>query len=356
MAARALRHDWWDNLRSDYGYTLIATGHNADDNEETLMLNLFRGSSPRGLRAMSTLGDRIFRPLLGLNRRDILSLLRDFYKIYNIRIEGFPEGYVTDSSNLSCDYRRNFLRNKIIPLLAEEWEGLHKALQTDIDFQKEAADINDYFINKFLVDHRVAERKQLKWDELKSFPAPTTLLYYWLHPYGATKSVAREIASHIPTGNDLTKMTGTIWKLSEDKEILASTDGLQIRESLPYEIRIPESSDWIRFNSGEISADSIKKAGKNEIYVPHSPENYEWRRTSPGDRIRLFSADAEKKRSKLVSDVMREAGLTLSQRESFPLLINKNSGEIIWIPGIRRAGYDLISPESREIFYLKWPK
>ena len=122
MACRELRHEWFREKLRETGFQRIATGHNADDNIETFFLNALRGSGSRGLRGMDKDTGIIWRPLLSFHRNEILDYLKDN------RLE-----FVVDSSNLENDYRRNILRNKIIPLMKEEWKGFDSALDKTIN-------------------------------------------------------------------------------------------------------------------------------------------------------------------------------------------------------------------------------
>ncbi len=87
---------------------IIATAHNADDNLETALLNLARGSGITGISGIPPVRDNIIRPLLAVTRAEIESFLKG---------EGLS--FVTDSTNLSDDYTRNKIRHNIVPLLAE---------------------------------------------------------------------------------------------------------------------------------------------------------------------------------------------------------------------------------------------
>ena len=107
-AARTLRYAFLyreaDRLHCD----VIATAHNADDNAETLLLNLVRGTGAAGLSGIPPVSGKLRRPLLGCTREEILSYLR---------AQQIP--FVEDSSNLSDDYRRNRLRHRVVPVLRE---------------------------------------------------------------------------------------------------------------------------------------------------------------------------------------------------------------------------------------------
>ena len=88
---------------------LIATAHHADDLAETVLLNILRGSGLKGLSGISAKRGNIIRPLIDVDKEDILSYAKE---------KGI--GFVTDSSNLENDYTRNKLRNEILPLLKRE--------------------------------------------------------------------------------------------------------------------------------------------------------------------------------------------------------------------------------------------
>ena len=103
MAARELRYTWFGQLLRAEGFTAVAVAHNADDNAETLMLNLLRGTGTRGLRGM---GDRpgIIRPLLGTTRAEI----REWMTAHGC-------AWREDSTNADCTPKRNRIRNEVFP-------------------------------------------------------------------------------------------------------------------------------------------------------------------------------------------------------------------------------------------------
>lgn len=104
-AARVLRYTW---LRS-VSPGKLATAHNADDNAETVLLNLLRGAGPRGLGGIPPRRENVVRPILTCTRAEIETLLQR---------EGLP--HVEDSTNASDGCLRNRLRHRIMPLLREE--------------------------------------------------------------------------------------------------------------------------------------------------------------------------------------------------------------------------------------------
>ena len=104
-AARSMRYGVFDDF--SHGKKL-ATAHNANDNLETLILNLSRGTGIKGIAGIPPVRGNIVRPLLAVTRAEIEEFLRQR-----------EQPFVTDSTNLSDDYTRNKIRHKIIPLLSE---------------------------------------------------------------------------------------------------------------------------------------------------------------------------------------------------------------------------------------------
>ena len=111
-AGRKVRYAIFEQYREKLGAQYIAVAHNADDQAETMLLNLCRGTGIKGMGAMRRISGRIIRPLLGTRRQEIEEYLRRL---------GQP--WKTDGSNLTDEYARNRLRHKVMPALEEVHEG-----------------------------------------------------------------------------------------------------------------------------------------------------------------------------------------------------------------------------------------
>ena len=105
-AARSLRYEFFAQAREESGACRIATAHNADDNLETVILRLARGTGLKGLCGIPPVRDDIIRPLLCVSRAEIEAYLAE---------NGIP--HREDSSNLSDDYARNRVRHHVMPVL-----------------------------------------------------------------------------------------------------------------------------------------------------------------------------------------------------------------------------------------------
>ncbi len=108
--ARLLRYGFFDKIMKENGIPVLATAHNADDNLETLIFNMTRGSGARGMRGIPRVrecaGGIVVRPILDMTKKEILAYC-----------EENSLSFVTDSTNTDTDYSRNLIRAKVIPLL-----------------------------------------------------------------------------------------------------------------------------------------------------------------------------------------------------------------------------------------------
>ena len=96
MAARELRYQWFEKIRKEYQADVIAVAHHQDDSIETILLNLIRGTGITGLLGIRPRNGAIVRPLLCINREEIIRYLQNI-----------GQDYVTDSTNLEDEYTRN---------------------------------------------------------------------------------------------------------------------------------------------------------------------------------------------------------------------------------------------------------
>ena len=118
LSARELRYEAIETIRKKIGYNKVATGHNLDDNVETFIFRLLRGTSVTGLRSIPKTRENIVRPILDFEKSEILSFLKN--KNYK---------YIIDYTNNKNDYTRNFIRNKIFP----DFENINPNFRQKID-------------------------------------------------------------------------------------------------------------------------------------------------------------------------------------------------------------------------------
>ena len=163
-AARILRYEAFAKETGDDDAAVIAVAHNMDDQAETMLHNLFRGSSLNGLCGIKPVRDNIIRPLLCVSRKEIEAYLSE----RDIK-------YCTDESNLTDDYTRNKLRHNILPYVTENING--GALRNMFSVSEDLALAHDYF--KGEVDRAYADTVNKGMGTLEIIMDK----YELLHPY-----------------------------------------------------------------------------------------------------------------------------------------------------------------------------
>lgn len=186
MAARDLRYAWFDSLCTEYGYQAVAVAHNANDNAETLILNLLRGTGMRGLCGMSLISD-----LPCCESKQLVSgatLIRPILECTRKMIEGYALvnrlSYREDSTNALSDYKRNRIRNEVFPIFEKINPSFVRTLNREMGYFTEAAEIVGDYCASLGGLESAGEGRAISVSELLSHKHWRYLLYYMLEPYG----------------------------------------------------------------------------------------------------------------------------------------------------------------------------
>ena len=164
--ARTLRYDWLTTVALEVGARWVATGHTADDQAETVLHRLIRGTGIAGLSGMARRrplcdGVEVVRPLLATSRTDVLEYLRAHHQDYR-----------TDSTNLDAAFTRNRIRHELLPLLKTFNPRVVEALTRLADQARAATEERETYLTRFL-DRcelpRAGERVILDASELRRF-------------------------------------------------------------------------------------------------------------------------------------------------------------------------------------------
>lgn len=196
MAARDLRYGWFGELCNGHGYTAVAVAHNANDNAETLFLNLLRGTGLRGLCGMSLVSEHnVIRPLLQVTRKQI----EGYALAHGVR-------YREDSTNASSEYKRNRIRNEIFPIFEKINPSFVQTLNREMGYFTEAAEIVDDYCSRAAVYRSfpvIPGSLPVLPGQTGNFSIPTAtllahphwryLLYYMLEPYGFNSATLASI-------------------------------------------------------------------------------------------------------------------------------------------------------------------
>lgn len=197
MAARELRYKWFGQLCSQYGYPAVVTAHHADDNAETMILNMVRGAGLKGISGMSPVSalpyaeGLLLRPLLTFTRKQI-----------DGHVFAWKVPYREDKTNSSVIYRRNSIRHEVFPVLERMNPSYVRTLNREMAYFKDACDIVDDWCRARLQDVLVPGAAQLtiSTPALSGIPQWRYLLYYILEPYGFNSSTLESLESLLTSG------------------------------------------------------------------------------------------------------------------------------------------------------------
>lgn len=175
MAARELRYGWFAELCRVKGFSALSVAHNANDNAETLILNLLRGTGIKGLHGMAAVSEiqiQIFRPLLEFTRKQI-----EGYVFAN------KVPYREDSTNSTSDYKRNRVRNEVFPIFEKLNPSFVRTLNREMEYFSEVHQIVQQWCEGFR-DSIVNPKGNISVSALLKTPHWKYILYHFLQPYG----------------------------------------------------------------------------------------------------------------------------------------------------------------------------
>ena len=184
MAARELRYGYFEELRTDWQFDKIAVAHHRDDNVETLLLHLVRGTGLKGLTGMRYRNGYVIRPMLDTSREEIERYLAR---------EG--QSYVTDSTNLETEAVRNKIRLEFLPILKTVNPSILDTLQDTIRHLEDAYTLYNIAVEDLKA--RICRNNRIDIQALKTIPAARTILFELLSAYGFNRVQAEEVFNHL---------------------------------------------------------------------------------------------------------------------------------------------------------------
>ena len=359
MAARDLRYRYFAQLAKDIKADGICVAHHRDDNVETVILNLLRGSGVDGLAGIAPKNGIILRPLLCISRQDILDYLQ---------LQG--QDYVTDSTNLEDDALRNRIRHHVIPLL----ETVNPAAKENIaqtakylrqakmmleglmgDHQTDGCE-EDSCTARDLNNHVISLQKQ----SIIKAPSPEYMLHSELGKYGFHGDVIDDIYTSLTAKEG---GVGKVWKngsymLAIDRNqllvtALAALDTIQSERPFSF----PEEGN---FNLGKSLKIKLHRYLRTADFTPSKSSHLvtldadkvsfplTYRLCEKGDRFYPFGM----KGSKLISDYLTDRKRNVVQKMK-QHVITDSQGEIVWLIGERTSDRSKITDQTQIILEIE---
>ncbi len=308
-------YHWFEQLRRDMDADGICVAHHRDDSVETVLLNLIRGTGLRGLTGIQPRNGYILRPLLCLSREDIERYLHER-----------NQPYVTDSTNLEADVRRNRVRLQLVPLLKTLNPAVSDNIQQTACHLTEAQKVLD------AVNEEFKSRNILELSMLSKYGSSEYVVFEWLKNYGFNGTQAQQI---------LTAETGRVFSSSMGYDLLRDRDRLIVESSLkPLKpLRIPEEGTYVMEDGTRIT---LKETIVGSDFLPSKEPHRATldadkvafpltvRRVEPGDSMQPFGMQGRK----LLSDLMTDLKMTLFEKRRQLVVVDAN-GLIVWLVGLR---------------------
>lgn len=356
-AARRIRFHFFKTLLVKYGARKIALGHNADDQVETILLRLFRGSGLKGLKGMLPIREkRMIRPLLETWRREIES-----YALEN------KVPYLVDSSNLKKDYLRNRLRLDLIPLIEKEYQPNFKELvlktsaflrEEDDCLEREAEGACDRLIREEddAVSLKFSEfrslQKAMQWRVIqkmlgKVYRGETEEeeeAWFAIDPvYKRLRHPPPSFSAELPHGFCLEKRYDRVIlkkgrvKLIPPFEIDLLTPGQTLIKEIEREV-------WVEELDGKQRQEDLPHSSET-AYLDYQRLQFPLRMRNfrPGDRFQPLGVRGEQK----LKEFFIDHKIPRHERPGVPLLI---SGErVVWVVGHRISDEVKVDEETQKI-------
>lgn len=361
MAARDLRYAWFEELRQQLGYDIIAVAHHADDQAETFFINLLRGAGLNGLKGMKPQNGVIIRPLLWASREQI--------RQYAV------ESQITwheDHTNAESVYLRNKIRNQLLPTFDELQPEARQGLYKSLEHLSAENELYRALLKEKLAQivEREGEIQRLPYSKIikaevpepsvpelvEGVEGPTSsfqLLFEWLRQYGFNTDQCHFIYDAIGTGVGNQYCSAThrlvigryelqLYEIKEKKD-----DEIQIgigeEEILsPFHLcfsKLERTADFIIDKSSEVA-----QLDADKIQFPLILRHW-----LHGDRFHPLGM----KGSKLLSDFFVDQKFTEYQKQNVWLLVSAG-GDILWVVGYRLDDRFKITDDTKTVFECRW--
>ena len=322
QAARELRYEMFDKIMQKEKATVLAVAHHKDDQAETILMHIARGSSLKGARGMSLKNGNTIRPLLNFTREDI--------EQYN-KANKIPS--IKDSSNDDVNYNRNYVRHKVLPSLEKAYPDVVNSL---CKFASKCS-VDDDFIQSMiplkLIQCSENAVKILNEADNLHLAIKTRLIKMAFEQLGAYYDIEEK---HIFEVLNLFKMKNST-KINLPFKIIAykEYDGVVLTSSKNVFVKkncFSFKTGTIKFDGfGEINAEmlsdeEIPEFGDGNHYVDYEsiPSDAVWRTRDNGDVFAKIGSGSKK-----LNDYFTDKKIPLRLRDSIPVLVSGNKVYVV---------------------------
>ncbi len=338
VAARELRYNWFYELLESNNFDYIITAHHADDNLETFLIHLSRGTGLEGLTGIPTHNDKIIRPLLLFSRQEI----QDYANHNAIQ-------WREDSSNASDKYLRNKIRHHLVPVLKElNPDFLSSFYKTQTYLQESQAMVEDASIMVYQqVAKGIGVNIYFDLNQLKKLPNYKSYLYHWLVDYGF---LAWNDIYDLVESQSGKQVFSREFRLLKDRNFLILCPINYEEEDAEYFINKNQKEVKVPINIAFSRVNDISNVSNEAIFVDEDKLGFPLvlRRWQTGDVFQPFGMEGK---SKKVSKFFKDEKLSLIEKEKTWILCSDN--QIIWIVGLRQDERFKINNTTKTILKIQ---
>lgn len=340
MAARTLRYDFFEQLLQERELDCVAVAHHREDNTETVLLNLLRGTGIRGLRGIQYRNGKVVRPLLDVSRQEIEDYLAECH-----------QDYVTDSTNLQDEVQRNKIRLNVMPRMREIYPNADESIHQGARRLSDAFRIYEYGMD--LLMQQVVHGNRILLEELNRTPAPETVLYEILNRMDFNP--AQVAAIYEQQGGESGKVyESATHRLLRDREALVfekkAVRPVRLEKVLPLEgiMRVTDDVTFLISRSSYSSGGPLPRE-KNVICMDLDKVEFPLvvRMPQTGDRFMPFGM----KGMKLVSDFLTDLKKNVFEKERQLLVCSGD--KIAWVVGERPDDRFRVTEHTRHILRIQ---
>ena len=341
VAARDLRYTWFYELLGTKGYNYVLTAHNTNDNLETFIINLTRGSGLEGFTGIPPVNQKSVRPLLAFSRDDIT-----LFAIKNGIV------WREDRSNASIKYVRNKVRHKVIPILKELNPHVLESFQNTIEYLNESQSIINDAVKNITAKVVSYENDVLKISckEIDKLSNKKAYLYQLLQAYGFT--AWNDIVDLISAQPGKQVFSDT-HRLLKDRNFLILTTinkSQSIKGPILIDQKVSEITNPIKLTIQ--NTDDYTSKNKEQIIIDKDLVNYplSLKKWHHGDAMYPTGMTGSKK----ISQLFKDNKLSLLDKEKIWILADAKD-HIIWVIGLRQDRRYLANKTSKnrlKISYL----
>lgn len=340
MAARTLRYDFFEQLLQERDLDCVAVAHHREDNTETVLLNLLRGTGIRGLRGIQYRNGKVVRPLLDVSRQEIEDYLAECH-----------QDYVTDSTNLQDEVQRNKIRLNVMPRMREIYPNADESIHQGARRLSDAFRIYEYGMD--LLMQQVVHGNRILLEELNRTPAPETVLYEILSRMDFNP--AQVAAIYEQQGGESGKVyESPTHRLLRDREALVfekkAVRPARLEKVLPLEgiMRVTDDVTFLISRSSYSSGGPLPRE-KNVICMDLDKVEFPLvvRTPQTGDRFMPFGM----KGMKLVSDFLTDLKKNVFEKERQLLVCSGD--KIAWVVGERPDDRFRVTEHTRHILRIQ---